>query len=127
MTLDSLSELEDDGLRAVIGRAEELLAQHDRGRKEKAMEQARATLAAVGLTMKDLVKAKTKANKTPQYRGGHVYQHPTNKTLVWAAKGKKPKWLIELEGAGAMAVELSSDSINTTSIGASGSNKVVNA
>jgi Asp-tRNA(Asn)/Glu-tRNA(Gln) amidotransferase A subunit family amidase len=63
MKLDSLSELEDDGLRAIIGRAEELLAQHDKERKAKALEEARATLAAVGLTLKDLSRSKGKPAK----------------------------------------------------------------
>jgi hypothetical protein len=33
------------------------------------------------------------------------YQHPTNKALVWQAKGKKPKWLIALETDGDKAME----------------------
>ena len=55
MKLGMLEALADDGLRAVIARAEELLKQHDNERKEKALSEARATLAAVGLTFKDLV------------------------------------------------------------------------
>lgn len=34
-----------------------------------------------------------------------------NKTLVWAAKGKKPKWLIDLELNGEKAVELSGTNV----------------
>ena len=54
MTQDSLEKLPDDELRAVIARAETLLTQHDTERKEKALNEARATLAAVGLSLKDL-------------------------------------------------------------------------
>ena len=106
MQLDSLEKLEDAQLKAIISRAEELLKQHDTERKEKALEQARATLAAVGLSLKDLHKAKGKPNKPPVYKGGHTYQHPTDKTLVWKARGKKPNWLIDLEIEGQKVMEL---------------------
>src|SRR5580658_1306609 len=108
MTLDSLEKLGDDDLRAVSARCGELLAQHDRQRKDKALEQARATLAAVGLTLKDL-NGKTKV-KGHVYHGGQQYQHPSNKALIWNAKGQKPGWLRELEASGGKAVELMSAS-----------------
>jgi hypothetical protein len=57
VTQDSLEKLADDELRAVIARAETLLTQHDTERKEKALNEARATLAAVGLSLKDLKEA----------------------------------------------------------------------
>jgi hypothetical protein len=34
------------------------------------------------------------------------YQHPSDKTLVWLAKGQKPNWLRELEAEGGKAVEV---------------------
>lgn len=106
---DMLDGFNDDELREVKGLADKLLGKRDDDRKAKAMDEARATLAAAGLSFKDLVKGKGKAAKGPQYKGGRTYQHPTNKTLVWAAKGQKPKWLRELEGAGGVAVELSAN------------------
>ena len=103
--LDTLDGLGDVDLRAVVARAEELLAQHDKERKDKALEQARATLAAVGLTLKDLARKVPKA-KAPVYHAGHTYQHPANKALTWPGKGKKPGWLTALEADGKMAVEV---------------------
>lgn len=106
MTPAMLEKLEDVDLRAIISRAEELLKQHDTERKEKALAEARATLAAVGLTLKDLnAKAKPKAGKGPVYHAGHTYQHPTNKALTWPGKGKKPTWLTTLEAEGGRAME----------------------
>ena len=109
MKLETLDALMDDDLRAVIGRAEELLKQHDRERKAKALDDARAILASAGLSLRDVAGKATGANrgKTPSYRGGHHYQHPTNKALTWNAKGQKPRWLRELEAAGERAVEMS--------------------
>ena len=44
MKLDTLETLKDDDLRAVISRAEEVLKQHDRERKDKALIDARGIL-----------------------------------------------------------------------------------
>jgi hypothetical protein len=66
MTLDSLEALSDEQLTAVIARAGELLKQHDRQRKEKALTDARAILAAAGLNMKNVTakSRRTKRTKT---------------------------------------------------------------
>jgi DNA-binding protein H-NS len=108
MKLDTLETLKDDELRAVIGRAEELLKQHDRERKDKALEDARAILASAGLTLRDVASKATGANrgKATAYRGGHHYQHPAKKELVWTAKGQKPNWVRELEAEGKRPIEM---------------------
>lgn len=108
MKLETLDALKDDDLRAIIGRAEELLKQHDRERKEKALEDARAILASAGLSFRDVASKGRGPNrgKTPAYRGGHHYQHPTKKELVWTAKGQKPNWVRELEVEGKRPVEV---------------------
>ena len=106
MKLDTLDGLSDSELQAVIGRATELLKQRDDKRKAEAMEQARALLASVGLSLRDLngkAKAKTKG---PVYHGGRTYQHPTNKALTWKGSGKKPAWLVALEAEGKPAIEV---------------------
>jgi len=110
MTLDSLEKLGDDDLRAVIGRAGELLAKHDHERKEKALEQARAILSGAGLSLKDVAAGRSQkpGGKGIMYHTGRQYQHPTNKALIWNAKGQKPNWLRELEAAGGKAVEATS-------------------
>jgi hypothetical protein len=66
MTLDSLEKLQDDDLRRVAARCGELLGEHDRQRKEKALSDARALLASVGLSLKDLSgKGRARAAKVP--------------------------------------------------------------
>ena len=106
MKLDTLDALGDGDLRAVAARCEELLAQHDKERKDKALEQARAILSGVGLSLRDVASGKKNGNKGPTYHGGRQYQHPTNKALIWNAKGQKPTWLRELEASGGKAVEV---------------------
>jgi DNA-binding protein H-NS len=108
ISIAMLNELQDGELRATIGQAEGILKQRDADRKAQAIEDARATLAAAGLTLKDLgSKGRSRNGKGPVYHSGHTYQHPTNKTLLWNGKGKKPNWLVTLETDGLKAVEVS--------------------
>jgi hypothetical protein len=106
--IDSLSELKDEELQAVIARSNELLIERDGQRKEKALEEARAILAGAGLSLRDVAAGKSKAANARGivYHGGRQYQHPSNKALIWTAKGQKPNWLRELEAEGRRAVEM---------------------
>lgn len=103
---DMLDAFSDEELGEVKVLADKLLKHRDEDRKAKALEEARATLAAAGLTFKDLSRARIKPAKWPSYKGGHMYQHPANKSLVWNAKGQKPKWLRELEAEGRQALKV---------------------
>jgi len=78
----------------------------DDDRKAKALEQGEGHIGRRRPTPNDLGRAKLKPNKGPSYKGGHTYQHPDDKTLVWLAKGQKPKWLRELEASGEKPNEL---------------------
>jgi DNA-binding protein H-NS len=105
----TLSDMHDEELRSVISQAVGLLKQRDEERKAKAIIDARATLAAAGLTLKDLAgKSRTRTSNGAVYHSGHQYQHPTNKSLAWNGKGKKPGWLNTLEAEGKTPVEVAS-------------------
>ena len=106
MKMETLETLKDEELRAVIDRANELLSERDRQRKDKAMGEARALLASVGLSLKDLNGSGKKASKGIVYRKGVTYQHPTNKALVYGGHGKKPHWLAALEAEGKAPIEV---------------------
>ena len=108
MKLDTLDALKDEELQTVINRSNELLQERDRQRKDKALEEARVLLASVGLSLKDVASGKPKNGngKGPVYHVGKTYQHPSNKSLMWAGKGQKPSWLRELEANGGKAMEV---------------------
>ncbi|MBV9506224.1 MAG: H-NS histone family protein [Acidobacteriia bacterium] len=103
-----LNELDDEELQAVISGCNGLLQQRDRERKNKALEDARAILATAGLNLKDVANGKAARNgaKAPTYHGGHTYQHPSDKTKVWNARGQKPGWVRALEAKGRRAIEV---------------------
>src|SRR5580693_7445608 len=107
ITSATLNELQDDELSSTRGLIDEILRKRDEDRKARAIIDAKATLAAAGLTLKDLNgNGKKKTAKGPVYHAGHSYQHPTNKSLVWNGKGKKPHWLVGLEADGEAVVEV---------------------
>ena len=54
ISISMLDVLQDAEIRTTIEQAEGILKQRDADRKAKAIENARATLAAAGLTLKDL-------------------------------------------------------------------------
>jgi DNA-binding protein H-NS len=112
-----LDGLNDDELRAVAARVNEVLKAHDEERKAKALADAkalkakaladaRAVLASAGLSLKDMSAKKPRLGKAPAYHVGRNYQHPVNKALIWNGKGQKPGWLRELESEGGKAVEV---------------------
>ena len=115
--VDSLDALNDNELREVINHSETLLKKRDEERKAKAIadvralrakaeNDARTLLESVGLSLKSVAgKGKKKGGQAALYKGGRLYQHPENKTLVWKANGQKPNWLRELEAMGGQALE----------------------
>jgi DNA-binding protein H-NS len=124
-----LDALQDDDLRGTKSLIDEILQKRDKARKAKALEQAkaidaraleekRAVLAAAGLPLRALGgNGKKKTSNGPVYHSGRTYQHPTNKALIWNAKGKKPAWLVELEGRGGKATEVPAVSESVASTG----------
>lgn len=117
LNLDSLRNLNDDELHSAIEFAHGLLRQRDEERKAKALSDARALLASVGLSFKNVaVKGRGKPAKGLIYKGGHLYQHPSDKALVWNAKGQKPNWLRELEAQGGKTVELTAPGENAATV-----------
>jgi DNA-binding protein H-NS len=107
ISIATLNELQDTELRTTIEQAEGILKQRDADRKAQAIIDAKATLAAAGLTLRDLGgKGRSRSGNRPVYHSGHTYQHPTNKALVWNGKGKKPGWLVGLEAGGGRPLEV---------------------
>jgi DNA-binding protein H-NS len=103
----TLSDMHDEELRSTRGLIDEILQKRDEDRKAKAITDARAILAAAGLTPKDLGgKARNRSGKGTVYHSGHTYQHPADKALLWNGKGKKPGWLNTLEAEGKTPVEV---------------------
>ncbi len=102
MTID-LNPLKDEELKDVIKRAEDLLEERKEARRQKAIDDAKASLAAVGLTFRDVgTQPSKRARKaSAALPGGQRYVNPANPSQVWiSGRGRRPKWLAELEAKG---------------------------
>lgn len=100
MKLDSLNELKDEELLAVIGRSQELLKQRDDERKAKALSEARTLLASVGLSLKDLGGKKVAKKDGWKPSQGRLYQHPDDPGKTWNGRGPHPGWVNDLIASG---------------------------
>ena len=87
---DMLEGTNDDEIRQIKVLADAVLKRRDDARKAEAIEQAREMLAQAEPTFPDVARVRMKAAKGPSNKGGHTYQHPADKALVWNAKGQKP-------------------------------------
>jgi len=95
---DMLEGFNDDEIRQIKVLADAVLKRRDDARNAEAIEQARERIAQAGLTFADVARVRMKAAKGPSYKGGHTYQHPADKALVWNAKGQKPKMVARTGG-----------------------------
>jgi DNA-binding protein H-NS len=102
----TIEKLSDDELEALAARAHEMLKSRQGQKRHEAVEQARSLLESVGLTFRDaeqlLGKERKKGPTTkPQHRQGSRFVNPADPGQTWTAgKGRKPKWLTELEARG---------------------------
>lgn len=100
MNID-LEKLKDEELHDVIARAQALLEERKKAARQKAIEDAQAALAAVGLTFRD-VNTTRSAKKSPLPQG-QKYVNPDDPSQVWVSgRGRRPKWLAALDAQGKM-------------------------
>jgi DNA-binding protein H-NS len=102
---ETLDTLKDEELQAVNVYAVSLLKKRTEERERDAVEKARAILAGVGKTFKDVVGKSRGGNGRSEYKAGTQYQHPEKKELTWSGKGQKPNWIRDLETAGKRPLE----------------------
>jgi hypothetical protein len=84
-----LDGLNDDDVREIKALCDKVLKARDDDRKAKALEQARATLAAVGLTLKDLAGGIGEAVKRSGVQGRAFLPAPFQHGAHMASKGEE--------------------------------------
>lgn len=94
-----LTNLTDDELRSLITAAGDLLVERREAAKQKAIEEARAKLAEVGLTFRDLGGGTaTPRKRSSKLRNGDRYANPVDPSQVHVVgRGRPPKWFTDLE------------------------------
>lgn len=97
----------DDVLLVTIDAIQLEIARRKEARTQEAIEKMREIASSVGMTPEELLglgggeKPKAKRGR----RGAIAWRHPDDPSLVYRG-GKKPSWLVELEGQGRAAVKV---------------------
>src|SRR5262245_13048041 len=95
-----LEALDDAGLQGVISRAEQLLKDRAADRRQQAIDEAKARLASVGLTFRDVV-GKSKGPAKPGAATGTKYINPADPSQTYTTgRGRPPKWFAALQAKG---------------------------
>lgn len=105
MTADDLEKLDDQALEGFIEQAQALLKTRKAQRKQDAIEAARARLAEVGLSFRDVASAPAKSarkrERGPSLQAGQRYVNPADPKQVWmSGRGRRPAWVKALEKKG---------------------------
>ena len=107
--MEVMDLLKDDEIESLNAYGQGLLQDRDEKRKEEAIADAIARLAAAVLEPKDLIgkgAARRKRNGVAGYKAGHTYQHPDDPSKVWKGTGVRPGWVKDLEAKGKKPNEL---------------------
>jgi hypothetical protein len=98
-----LNDLTDDDLRTLVTTATDLLQQRHEAAKQRAIEEARARLAEVGLTFRDLTGGPPPRKRAAKLRNGDRYTNPLDPSQVHVVdRGRPPKWFTDMETRGTL-------------------------
>lgn len=100
MKAEQLQSLNDSELQEIIKQAGEILKERENTKKQKAIEDAKAKLASVGLTFRDVAAPKAKAKNKPLPQG-QKYTNPADASQTYTTgRGRPPKWFADLHAKG---------------------------
>lgn len=107
MNSPDLQPLTIEQLQHLIEDAKTLLALRIRERKAQAMAQAREILDAAGVSPRELARSKAEKKPALALKQGAKYANPAKPEEVWTAgKGRRPKWVADLEMRGVQPLEV---------------------
>lgn len=109
-----LTDLTDDDLRSLITAAGDLLVERRESAKQQAIEDARARLAEVGLTFRDLGGGTPGKRRSSKLHNGDKYTNPLDPAQVHiVGRGRPPKWFSDLESKGLLPAPTRGDRTKT--------------
>jgi DNA-binding protein H-NS len=96
-----LSKLSIEELESLVKDAQAEITARREAERERVLGQMRELAASLGLTLEDVVKLERgKAVKGVAASVQPKYRHPTNPSLTWTGRGKRPAWVTEALAAG---------------------------
>ncbi len=106
MAAVNLQEFSIGELENVIVEAKALIETKRREMKELAIAEARAILEKAGVSPQELARSKPAKKLALNLKQGRKYLNPENRSEFWiAGKGRRPKWLSDLEARGVVPDE----------------------
>lgn len=97
-----LTQFSTPELKDILARLPKEIAQREKVEKAQLLKELEARASAAGFTLAELVRFSRTGAMTAQPK----YRHPTNPDLVWAGRGKRPRWVIDFLGAGGTLAQL---------------------
>lgn len=99
-----LAKLNDDELDTIIAEAGKLKEHRQAARKEAAIESIRKIAAETGIDLAELVsqplRKRTNVGRPPV---APKYRNPSDATLTWSGRGKRPAWVVaHIDGGGTL-------------------------
>jgi DNA-binding protein H-NS len=88
-----LEQLDFQGLRDVISRAQALMAKKQGEARTQFLKEMRTKAAALGLDLQDVIKPTRRATAKPtQSTVAPKYKNPDNPSQTWSGRGRSPAW-----------------------------------
>lgn len=99
-----LTQYSTPELKDILARLPKEIAQREKVEKAQLRKELEARASAAGFTLAELVRFSRTGATTARPK----YRHPTNPDLIWAGRGKHPRWVIDFLGAGGTLAQLQS-------------------
>jgi len=97
-----LSKLSVEELESLVKDAQAEITARREAERERVLGQMRELAASLGLTLEDVVKLERR-KEVKGVAAASVqakYRHPTNPSLTWTGRGKRPAWVAEALASG---------------------------
>jgi DNA-binding protein H-NS len=93
MVAIDLEKLDGDGLKDVIARAQELLAEKQQQEKAQFLEEVREKASELGISLEELAKPPRRRRAAPRKTTiAPKYRNPQDPTQMWSGRGRAPAW-----------------------------------
>jgi DNA-binding protein H-NS len=104
----NLDELSIDELIKLQGRIANEIKQRKSRQKKEVLGKLKAIAAASGYTLEELVAASASAGRDEKAvrSGAAKYRHPSDPSLSWTGRGKRPRWVGECLAQGKTLADL---------------------
>lgn len=103
MDLSKVADLSEDSLKSLREIVEQQIAAREKQRIKDVQQEYKRLADSIGMTPMQVVQdmmTQDKSSRSGKAVAGAKYCHPSDLTLTWSGRGKRPNWLREELSAG---------------------------